>query len=133
MADLEKVIRGLECCSCMDGNKCAKCPYAKECEEGTGGAVFAGSAHLCADAISIIKAQEADIKARPEKYADLLDRTLEDADWVKVVRCEDCRFWEPENAEEGDTSGRCRNNYAPCQNQQTDMTWFCADGEKVEE
>lgn len=58
MADLEKVIRGLECCSDMDGNKCAKCPYSKECEEVTGGAVFAGSAHLCADALSIIKAQE---------------------------------------------------------------------------
>ena len=58
MPDREKVIRGLECCSDMDGNKCAKCPYAKECEEGTGGAVFAGSAHLCADTLSIIKAQE---------------------------------------------------------------------------
>lgn len=49
---------------------------------------------------------------------------------IEVVRCADCVWWEPENAEEGDTYGRCRNNYAPCQNQQTDMTWFCADGEK---
>ena len=52
-----------------------------------------------------------------------------DLDRVKVVRCMDCRFWEPENAEEGDSYGRCRNDYAPCQNQQTDMNWFCADGE----
>ena len=57
----------------------------------------------------------------------------DDPDRVKVVRCRDCRYWEPENAEEGDTSGRCRNDYAPCQNQQTDMTWFCADGEREEE
>lgn len=55
-----------------------------------------------------------------------------DSDRVKVVRCSDCRFWEPENAEEGDSYGRCRNDYAPCQNQQTDMNWFCADGERGE-
>lgn len=53
-----------------------------------------------------------------------------DLDRVKVVRCRDCRFWEPEKAEEGDSYGRCRNDYAPCQNQQTDMNWFCADGER---
>lgn len=57
---------------------------------------------------------------------------LEDPDRVRVVRCSDCRFWEHENAEEGDSYGRCRNDYAPCQNQQTDMNWFCADGEREE-
>ena len=55
-----------------------------------------------------------------------------DSDRVRVVRCSDCRFWEPENAEEGDSYGRCRNDYAPCQNQQTDMNWYCADGERDE-
>lgn len=49
---------------------------------------------------------------------------------VKVIRCSDCRHWEPECVEEGDSSGHCRNNYAPCQNQQTDMNWFCAEGER---
>ena len=58
MPDLEKVIKGLECCSDMDGNKCSKCPYAKECEEAPPGAVFVGSAHLCADALELLKAQE---------------------------------------------------------------------------
>ena len=53
-----------------------------------------------------------------------------DSDRVRVVRCRDCRFWEPENAEEGDSYGRCRNDYAPCQNKQTDMNWYCADGER---
>lgn len=56
----------------------------------------------------------------------------ENPDLVRVVRCRDCRFWEPENAEEGDSYGRCRNDYAPCQNQQTDMDWFCADGKRSE-
>lgn len=51
-------------------------------------------------------------------------------DAVKVTRCSDCIYWEPECVEEGDSSGHCRNNYAPCQNQQTDMNWFCAEGER---
>lgn len=53
-------------------------------------------------------------------------------DAVPVVRCKDCVYFEPENAEEGDSYGRCRNNYAPCQNQQVEMMWFCADGERQE-
>ena len=71
-----------------------------------------------------------------EKVVSILQdavNQLSDPDLMKVVRCRDCRFWKPENAEEGDSYGRCRNNYAPCQNQQTDMTWFCAEGERVEE
>lgn len=55
-----------------------------------------------------------------------------DSDRVRVVRCSDCRFWIANNAEEGDSYGRCRNDYAPCQNQQTDMNWYCADGEREE-
>lgn len=65
------------------------------------------------------------------EWCDLMKDALQlmsDPDRVRVVRCSDCRFWEPENAEEGDSYGRCRNDYAPCQNQQTDMNWFCADG-----
>ena len=46
----------------------------------------------------------------------------------EVVRCKDCVYFDPENAEEGDSYGRCRNNYAPCQNQQVEMMWFCGDG-----
>ncbi len=58
-----------------------------------------------------------------------------DSDRVRVVRCRDCRFWQPPTdieVDDGSTAGRCRNNYAPCQNQQTDMNWFCADGERKE-
>lgn len=49
-----------------------------------------------------------------------------------IVRCGDCVYFEPNNYEEGDTTGRCRNNYCPCQNQQTDMVWYCADAERKE-
>lgn len=65
----------------------------------------------------------------------MFERNLKNAptvDAVPVVRCKDCVYFEPENAEEGDSYGRCRNNYAPCQNQQVEMMWFCADGEREE-
>ena len=58
-----------------------------------------------------------------------------DLDRVKVVRCRDCRFWEPPTdieADDGCTAGHCRNDYGACQNQQTDMNWFCANGEREE-
>lgn len=54
-----------------------------------------------------------------------------DLDRVKIVRCRDCRYWKANNAEEGDASGTCMNGYSPAET--TDMNWFCADGERVEE
>lgn len=93
--------------------RCTLTQHLKDCEE---------SASRLGNAWALVRA-EAVTDAREQ---------LSDPDRVKVVRCRDCRFWEPENSEEGDTSGRCRNDYAPCQNQQTDMTWFCADGEREE-
>jgi hypothetical protein len=56
-----------------------------------------------------------------------------DPDRVRVVRCSDCRFWEPPTdfeADDGCTAGHCRNDYGACANQQTDMNWFCADVER---
>lgn len=94
--------------------RCTLTQHLKDCEE---------AASRLGNAWVLVRA-EAVTDARKQ---------LSDPDRVRVVRCRDCRYWEPENAEEGDTSGRCRNDYAPCQNQQTDMTWFCADGEREEE
>lgn len=51
-------------------------------------------------------------------------------DRVEVVRCAECVYWQPDNAEEGDSYGRCRNHYTPCENQQTESMWFCANGER---
>ncbi len=60
MTKKEKVLKGLECCSQMAGNVCRECPYAKECEEGKG--LLAGSAHLAADALILLRKQEEQIK-----------------------------------------------------------------------
>ena len=117
MADLQKVMDALRHCAVL--KSCDTCPYDEVCK-GT------SCNPAMADAAELLEKQSikiADLKLERKKLRS-------DPDRVKVVRCADCRYWEPENAEEGDCSGRCRNNYAPCQNQQTDMTWFCADGER---
>lgn len=72
-----------------------------------------------------------DVAQPPSTYE--YDEEPEKPDRVNVVRCQDCVWFEPETAEEGDTYGRCRNDYAPCQNQQVDMVWFCGSGEKKEQ
>lgn len=104
MPDLKKVIYSIERCTCHIPDACRDCAY--------------DAGHPYNECVELL-------------LKDALE-LLKDPDRVRVVRCSDCRFWEPENAEEGDAYGRCRNDYAPCQNQQTDMNWFCADGERSE-
>ena len=53
MADLEKVLKGLECCCSMTGEACRQCPYDEECAEKIG----SGYAHLCSDALALLKEQ----------------------------------------------------------------------------
>ena len=52
---------------------------------------------------------------------------------TRFVRCKDCMHFEPSNAEEGDSSGHCRNRYSICQNALTDMDWYCADAERKDD
>jgi len=61
---------------------------------------------------------------------------LKEFDSTHVVCCGQCQYWEPpgkEEVEDGSTMGHCRNDYAPCQNQQTDVDWFCASAERADE
>ena len=53
MADLEKVLKGLECCCSMTGEACRQCPYDEECAKMIG----SGSAHLCSDALELLREQ----------------------------------------------------------------------------
>ncbi len=66
MDKLEKVMKGLECCSQMAGEMCRNCPYANECEEGEG--LLAGAAHLAADALELLKAQEPHVMPITEAF-----------------------------------------------------------------
>lgn len=113
MADREKVIKALECCFV---DKCKKCPYV--------------DGPYC-------KAIPKDGKANIEVPTGLANDALEllkeyvyGTRYVPVVRCYECQYWEPENAEEGDHSGHCRKPYGMSENAVTDGTWFCSDGER---
>ena len=83
MPDREKVIKGLECCASMNGSACRECPYSSECiaSEAT---YQTGTAHLAADALAVLKEQEA---VEP-KQVDLYVR--EDW-WGLVCVCPDCK------------------------------------------
>ena len=73
---------------------------------------------------------------RFEKYIGAVESAMKrygSIRYVPVTRCYECQHWEPENAEEFATCGHCRKQYGMCENQQTDATWFCSDGERVEE
>lgn len=59
MSDMEKVIKGLECCSAMSGDECRKCPYGHECRDTD---LPYGMPHLAADALAMLKKQEAEIR-----------------------------------------------------------------------
>ena len=52
MADKEKVVDGLRCCSEMSGEYCRKCPYQGECRHGY------GIPHLANDALELLEEQE---------------------------------------------------------------------------
>jgi hypothetical protein len=56
--DKEKVLTGLECCSQMTGNACRQCPYDEECAKMIG----SGSAHLCADALELLKENDIELE-----------------------------------------------------------------------
>ncbi len=97
MPDREKVLIGLEHCS-RGVIGCNDCIYRRD---------FGCRAQLAADALELLKEHE-------------------DPDRLKVVRCEDCAYWEPDGT---DGEGHCRDEYGPCNGEQTSMTFFCADGE----
>lgn len=78
MVDRQKVITGLDCCCSMSGRACRlHCPYGEECTEMPG----SGTAHLCADALELLKKQ-------PE-----------------IVWCKDCENWIPGGS---DFDSRCK-------------------------
>ena len=109
MPDREKVIEGLERCTNhrFGGiERCVGCPYEDE--------VITCRGDMLEDALSLLK-----------EY-------VYGTRYVPVVRCYECRHWEPENAEEGDCSGHCRKRYGMSEGATTDGTWFCSDGEKEE-
>lgn len=79
MADLNRVIRGLEALEGEAYSRWVHCQYTKD-------QLINGIGEYVPDAIALLKAQEAEINALAEKYTDLLDRMLEaqEPGWISV-------------------------------------------------
>lgn len=74
MNDRRKIIKGLECCSAMSGEKCRECPYNDECYDTN---LPYGISHLCANTLELLKEQEV---VKPVKQ-------IEQTEWIVCSNC----------------------------------------------
>lgn len=65
MPDVNKVMKGLECCAAMSGDGCLKCPYSHECRNVD---LPYGMPHLAGDALTLLKMQAEKLKGQKVKY-----------------------------------------------------------------
>ena len=71
MADVENVIKAWDCCNPYN-RKCKECPYEKDCyHDGI-------SRHMVADAITLLKSQQAEIERLCKKIGAMKE-SIEDA------------------------------------------------------
>ena len=114
MIDLEKVIKGLECCEASEILACESCPY----REGHDLDLICFDT-LQADALETLKWE----KIRINRLKKILDIVLKER--RDFVRCKDCEYCEYPNSEkEWCIKGHLHGNAE---------TWFCADGKRKEE
>ena len=120
MPDREKVIKGVE--HCFHGQECCgdiECPYyiehlsdcccLEECQE-----------NLKADAIALLKEQDAEISKISSAYLDLVGKASKKPE---IVRCKDCKNLGYTNS----------HWFCKWLNRCVDEDWFCADGRRREE
>ena len=115
LANLKKTITAMQCC--LNRNyfsKCpAACPYNGTEQDGACGQI------VLRDALKLLK--------EAAGYKCEIEMGMRPA----VVRCGECAYWTANNAEEGDCSGVCHNGNSPAGT--TDMTWFCPEGERMDD
>jgi len=112
MPDREKVIKGLS--NHVYGHphtRCHKCPYW-----GTGAHGSSECTVLFADALALLKEQEAEISKISKAYLDLVGKASRQP---QIIRCKDCKFY---------PDGEGSTGWLPCRNIITPPGWYCADG-----
>ena len=127
MTDLEKVIKGFECCHVMvhdlgpSVSSCGICPYKDvQTEEQIDLGGIECVAVLHDDALELLKEQAEQIATIKMIYGG-------DAKIVgEIVRCKDCKHWKRREC----------GSYGTCESENMniagffDADWFCADGER---
>lgn len=118
MAELEKVIKGLERCSKTDKANCEKCPYNH-------GEWFGQcTANLCSDALELLKEQ---YKTRLEIAHEIVSGSVLMYQGKELVLCKDCKYYH--KPEFGFTFGDC--TYASAW-YQTNTDDYCSKGKRRE-
>lgn len=121
MSDREKVIKGLDVCVNRAPGEytCNKCPYetdGNDCE-----------INLTKDAIFLLKEQENAYSKLSKEYLSLANRA---AHRPNIVRCKDCRYYEPTPAKDEPDRGWCNGRCSDLPAVHGD--WFCGDGKRKE-
>ena len=112
MANIEKVLKGLECCKSpmITGVLCNSCPYWDD--NNPDEYQISCNDNLCADAFELLKSQQSHI----EYTKEFLRQT--------IVRCKDCIDWD-------ETTEECSNSDSVCfRNGWCKPDFFCADGKR---
>jgi len=145
MSDIEKVMKGLECCFedfANDWRDCNECPYQATKEERK---VVDWQCHwreLLDDALVLLREQEERRKQVDEALSKLSELQqvptedhrkvaveLHDRMWHmrQVTYCYECKSWDLNQM------NNARSCYCPEINLRTDATFFCACGKRKDE
>lgn len=137
MADIEKVIKGLECCirefDDIDDNPCFKCPYSCQCQEGYISAIKEDALELLKEQDTLLKEYRNTIK---DGYEALTNATKIIKSEPQIVRCKDCRYATRHCCDSvfGNPLYDCKHvSQIGREVKAQPGDWFCADGERREE
>ena len=112
MTDIEKIKKGLACCSRDDCALNDQCPYGREdasnCLE-----------RLSSDALELINIQQMDIEAMRNAMQSMMEGqcVIVGSKQPKIVLCKDCKHILPKKF--------CHKH-----SRRVSDDWYCADGEK---
>ena len=121
MADIEKVINGLKCCTHAKAQiPCGDCSY---CGNDDYNDAWSCRIALMKDALELLKEQKEQLDTQKENFAHLAAKL---ATQPQIVRCKDCKHYDkdPYCKGFGDCAGACDNLV------KVHDDWFCADGER---
>ena len=123
MAELDKVIKGLDCCMKLTNKpntvtcRCSDCSYTNIDILG----------HRCLvdlinDALALLKEYQ---KTRLEIAHEMVSGSILMYQGKELIRCKDCVYWDKGHSEECDNSDSVCFHNGWCK-----PDWYCADGER---
>ena len=112
MIDREKVIKAID--NCVHNGVCLNCEYDEH---------IACKTCLMADALALLKEQDAEISKISSAYLDLVGKASKQPE---IVRCKDCVYWQDNNDGYPHIVCKWREDETP------DPDDYCSAGERKE-